>query len=176
MTRTAPDPQLQGIWVDHHLMLNAMALLRHRLVSESKDALELMDAITGFFSVGLYVQQRAGIAQLDRFVDWFECLATLRRAVDPSGVRWLVAIDVDESPKAVQLNALAMLSRCVFESTPPGRNWSIGWRSVGNAIQLSVAPDAPDLRHALLQWQEHSVTVLETGGNVLTCQIALKQG
>jgi hypothetical protein len=51
-------------WVDHHLLLNSMSVLRNRVAANTGDPLALLDAISGYLSSGLYVENRRSAARV----------------------------------------------------------------------------------------------------------------
>lgn len=150
-TDAAAPPPVASPWVDHHLVLNGLALLRHRLESGAGDALALMDAVSGYYATGLYIAQRRAAVPLERFFDWFECLAALRGFVSSGGPTWAVEPFEDDSRAPARLGLLPAVAGLIFEHTPAKTRCTVDWKRCPTGLQLRVSPDLPTLRDALGQ-------------------------
>ena len=132
-------------------MLNGLALLRHRIDGGAGDTLDIMDAVSGYYSTGVYIDQRRARVSLERFHDWFECLAALQGFASSAGRHWAVEPFDDEARVTLELSPLAEVVQLIFDTTPPGQQRTIGWRRgpSPHRLDLCVRPDSRSLREAL---------------------------
>lgn len=62
-------PPAATVWVDHHLLFDSMSVMRNRTATGKGDSLALIDAISGYLSSGLYIEQRSSMASVSWLLD-----------------------------------------------------------------------------------------------------------
>lgn len=108
-------PSADAVWVDHHLLLNAMSVLRNRMASGEGEPVALLDAISGYLSSGLYIEKRASVARVSWLLDWIECLASVRDSVDPQGATFTVTINPGgDDDRVARLDRAAAVAQALF--------------------------------------------------------------
>lgn len=136
-----PSPT-RAPWVDNHLILNSMAVVRHRIQTAHPGALGAIDAVSGYFANGHYLQANAHSARLDYWLDWFECslelLMLMRKLADVA----LVSADLDDCDDAFDLRALCdfsvqLLERLSGQSAVSLREVSVQFNGTEMLLQLS---------------------------------------
>jgi hypothetical protein len=147
-------PSAATVWVDHHLLLNAMSVLRHRIATGVGEPLALLDAISGYLSSGLYIEKRDSVARVSWLLDWIECLAPVRDSVDPRGGTVAVTIAPGgDDDRVAHLGPAAEVFQALLAATPvasPGQPWQLDIRLDGDRIHFLVKGADASL---LARWQ-----------------------
>jgi len=141
-------------WVDHHLLLNSMSVLRNRMAANTGDPLALLDAISGYLSSGLYVEKRQSVARVSWLLDWAECLAHVRNSVDPHGGACLVSVAPGgDDDRVAHLGHARDMVQALFTAAPgqaPAHAWQVELRLAGDRLHLDAVGADDSLRS---RWQ-----------------------
>lgn len=142
------------VWVDHHLLLNAMSVLRNRMATGVGDPVALLDAISGYLSSGLYIEKRGSVARVTWLLDWIDCLAPVRDSVDPLGTTFAVAIAPGgDDDRVAHLGHAADVTRALLAASPgaaPGQCWQVELRLADDRLHVRVTGADAGLR---ARWQ-----------------------
>lgn len=169
-------------WVDHHLLLNAMSVLRNRVAMGVGDSVELLDAISGYLSSGLYIEKRDSVAQVSWLLDWIECMAPVRNSVDPERRTVFVTVAPGgDDERVAHLGYAANAAQAMFsalQSSAAGEHWQTQLRLVGGRVHFLVRGASGALQS---RWQLLARTLptdavrLEAGepGDTLACSAQL---
>lgn len=137
------NPSAGPVWVDHHLLLNAMSVLRHRMVTGEGEPVALLDAISGYLSSGLYVEKRGSVARVSWLLDWIECLAAVRDSVDPQGTTVDVVVDPGgDDDRSAHLADAADVARALLTGPPGpggGRHLQLNLRLDDDRVHFRVS-------------------------------------
>jgi hypothetical protein len=137
-------------WVDHHLLLNSMSVLRNRVAANTGDPLALLDAISGYLSSGLYVEKRRSAARVSWLLDWVECLAQVRNSVDPQGRTCEVSVALGgDDDRMAHLGHARDMVHAMFSAAPgqtPAHPWKVELRLDGDRLRLDAVGADNDLR------------------------------
>jgi hypothetical protein len=148
-------PPAATVWVDHHLLLNSMSVMRNRVATGKGDSLALIDAISGYLSSGLYIEKRSSMASVSWLLDWIECLAVVTDSVAPKGGACQVVIAAGGDDDRVAHLGLACGVVQMVLSFAPGEVQSSGrrleLRLSGDQLHLTAAGADSAL---LGRWQE----------------------
>lgn len=130
------------VWVDHHLLLNAMSVLRNRVEMGAGDSVALLDAISGYLSSGLYIEKRGSVAQVSWLLDWIECMAPVRNSVDPERRTVLVTVAPGgDDERVAHLGYAANAAQAMFaasQSSTAGEHWQTQLQLVGERVHFLV--------------------------------------
>lgn len=138
-------PSLPNVWVDSHLMLNVLAVLRHRMQSQRPDALDVLDAISTYFANGQYLHARDSVARLDYWIDWFEACVGMLHAAHKLVPMPVVDIDIDMGDAAFELSGLREASLCFLDrlaAAPAGDVRAVTVRLRGDDLLLMATGDS----------------------------------
>jgi hypothetical protein len=142
-------------WVDHHLLLNSMSVLRNRMAASTGDPVTLLDAISGYLSTGLYVEKRQSAARVSWLLDWVECLAQVRNSVDPQGATCEVTVAPGgDDDRMAHLGHARDMVLALFSAAPgqaPGRPCKVELRLAGDRLRLDVVGAGDNLR---ARWED----------------------
>ncbi len=120
-------------WVDSHLLLNAMAVLRRRVVAGRPDAVGVLDAVSGNFSSGQYLDLRGSVARVEYWTDWLECTFALVAAVHQHAEAPLLYVEIDDDEATFDLSPLWAISKAMLEQHASGQ---VAAQMTGIHIQL----------------------------------------
>lgn len=140
-------------WLDEHLLLNAVAVLRHRIASDQRRASELVDVLGGYLGAALLLQRSSSIASVDHFIEWAECVVEMTRLADPQPHGLRLHVETDGEPATLDLSGLEcpctlLLSEARRAAPEPFASVVVVVRS--GAAQFLIAASAGDLAGRLL--------------------------
>lgn len=139
-----PAPQ----WVDYHVLLNSLALLRYRMEAGRTGTLDFLDAINGYLACGLELGRRQSCSTFDELQDWFANLVFLVRQNNPRLGELRCVGDIEDDETRFDLRPLAPgCARVLAELVAQGAAATpatLQWRLQGRLAELTLVPSSPD--------------------------------
>lgn len=175
------DSPVAHTWVDHHLLLNAMGVLRNRVARSAEPALDLLDSISGYLSCGLYLERSRSRASLEWYLDWLECRARVAAATQTRVQPCEVRIDLQgDDAQVVELSLARHVANVLLAATNPADSTQAAWsltvtvRDHGvEFVAVGARPDlAPSLNALRDVWPGRDLTVQDPPGkDAVRCEI-----